>query len=154
MEFLEAADQIHVLNGQGRLRTCKSLADFTELSASIPDMLLIDGSHDEPEHFNGSVTDSSTAERFESRSDVAVSILDSDMSDLDSDSRKSGDLQTYSFLLHVLPISASIVYLVFMILTLVSEKFLGSSFPNPIHTFPATTTAPAQSLPCSVIAFC
>lgn len=131
MEFLDAADQIHVLNGQGILRTCKTLADFTELSASIPGMALIDRSDDEPQHPDDTSHPSSSADHpFQPKPGVLEATLDSDIADLDCDSRKSGDLQSYSFLFYVIPISASVVYLVLMVLALVLEKFLGSSSPH------------------------
>lgn len=125
MEFLEAGEQIHVLDGQGSVHTCKTRAEFTKLCATIPGMALVDKSHDEPLHSDDMSHPSGSADhRLQPEPDVSEPILDSDITDVDYDSRKSGDTQSYFFLFHVFPTSVSVVYLILLILTEVSLKFL------------------------------
>ena len=108
------------------MRTCQSFAEFSELSASIPNMSLVYGSHDDQQqHSPESRTCSLTAKQLHSDTDRPVSSHDSDIIDLDSDTRKSGDFHSYTFLLRVLPVSATIIYIVSLLLTAVVERFLG-----------------------------
>lgn len=60
-----------------------------------------------------------------------VSLPSNDLDSLDYASRKSGDSESYAFLFRTLPLSASIVYTVFMVLACFLNKFLGMVAPVP-----------------------